>query len=210
MSEFQYASERFVAQLKHSLASRAGSPAELAAAVATILGALPAEDTPASRGSHGADRFAPAAADWLAPALSAARSGPERELAGTIAILADELRWTFGYAPDPRRPTLSDAIGFADILGKSSLLPASGIVAGLTLIAPHTYYPLHIHPAVELYLVLSGTAEWTAGSTIAAQPPGTLILHPSDLPHAMRTGHEPLLALFTWSGDIVTPSRFIE
>ena len=79
------------------------------------------------------------------------------------------------------------------------------------MIAPHTVYPAHSHPAIELYLVVSGTAIWQAGGAPATpQPPGSAILHPSGIPHAMITGAEPLLALFTWRGDLQTAPSYLE
>lgn len=200
----------FPAALRRSFAKHAGASSALAAEIGAILDGLPADDVPPVPSPRRDNEPVPAVINWLGPAIAAARGGPERELATAIAAFAGDLAWTFGYAPDPRRSTLAEAIAFADIAGKAGILPADGIVTGLTLLAPSTYYPLHVHPAVEHYLVLSGTAEWTAGTASAQQPPGTLILHPSDLPHAMKTGTEPLLALFIWSGDIASPSRFIE
>jgi hypothetical protein len=56
-------------------------------------------------------------------------------------------------------------------------------------------------PAVELYLVLGGTAEWQRGDEPwRRRPPGAFILHPSRIGHAMRTLEEPLLALYAWHG----------
>ena len=50
--------------------------------------------------------------------------------------------------------------------------------------------------------------------TVAAElhgriPPGALVLHPSGVVHAMRTHEEPLLAVYTWTGeDVRTPSVY--
>jgi hypothetical protein len=71
------------------------------------------------------------------------------------------------------------------------------VCLGVTLIAPHTLYPLHRHNAVETYFVLSGTATWTAAGRSQTQPPGSFILHPSNIVHAMQTWDEPLLAVYT-------------
>ena len=68
---------------------------------------------------------------------------------------------------------------------------------------PGTWYPLHHHAAEELYLILSGTAEWTRdGIDGQPEPPGTLIHHAPHERHATRTLGEPLLALWVWLGDI--------
>jgi quercetin dioxygenase-like cupin family protein len=78
------------------------------------------------------------------------------------------------------------------------------------LIAPETRYPPHAHPAIETYLVIAGTALWSLGTAPgAAQPPGALILHPSGEAHAMRTQAEPLLAIWSWRGDVTSPSVYL-
>ncbi|MDQ0471827.1 dimethylsulfonioproprionate lyase family protein [Labrys wisconsinensis] len=200
---------RFIAVLRERLqASRLASP-EAAWEADAVRARLPAGDA-ASCPSQTMPAEPGSVVGWLDAALAAAQAGPEAALASAVRGLQGRLRWTFGYAPDPRWPALAASVGFADIVGKSSLVPAPDIVVGLTLQAPRTYYPLHAHPAIELYLVLSGTAEWTAGADKADRPPGALILHPSGLPHAMRTREAPLLALFTWRGDIASPSIFVE
>jgi quercetin dioxygenase-like cupin family protein len=76
-------------------------------------------------------------------------------------------------------------------------------------VAPHTNYPAHAHPALELYHVISGRARWTAGGTVEDRRPGDFILHPSGIRHAMSTSEEPLLTIYTWTGDVASPSRFL-
>lgn len=76
--------------------------------------------------------------------------------------------------------------------------------------APETIYPAHAHPAVELYHVVSGTALWTAGDILRRRVPGDFILHPSGVRHATRTQAQPLLAIYTWTGEVGTASRFVE
>jgi quercetin dioxygenase-like cupin family protein len=76
-------------------------------------------------------------------------------------------------------------------------------------LGPATVYPRHRHEAEEIYLPLSGTASWQQGDeTWRERPPGTLIHHAGDEPHAMRTGDGPLLALYLWrSSDLTQKAR---
>jgi hypothetical protein len=53
-----------------------------------------------------------------------------------------------------------------------------------------------------------GTAVWTADGQSAPQPPGSFILHPRNVIHAMRTTHHALLAINSWSGDALSPSVY--
>ena len=150
------------------------------------------------------------ACDHLDFALERGTSDREANLAVSIAALAPALRWTYSYPTNPRDQDLSSKVAFAQIVGGRGLQPVSEIHVGLTLIAPHVVYPAHRHPAVELYLVISGTALWQSGNVEPAmKPPGSIILHPGNVVHAMTTFEEPLLAIWTWRGDLVSPSVYV-
>ena len=48
-----------------------------------------------------------------------------------------------------------------------------------------------------------GTAEWQRGDAPwVRRPPGAVILHRSQIGHAMRSLDEPLPALYAWHGDL--------
>jgi quercetin dioxygenase-like cupin family protein len=148
--------------------------------------------------------------DHLPFALERGTMDREANLALSIAALAPALRWTYSYPTNPRDRDLSSKVAFAQIVGARGLQPDSEIHIGLTLIAPHVVYPAHLHPAVELYLVIAGTALWQSGhAEPAMKPPGSVILHPSNVVHAMTTFEEPLLAIWTWRGDLVSPSVYV-
>jgi quercetin dioxygenase-like cupin family protein len=147
--------------------------------------------------------------DHLPFALERGTAEREANLALSIAALAPALRWTYSYPTNPRDRDLSSKVAFAQIVGARGLQPDSEIHIGLTLIAPHVVYPAHLHPAVELYLVIAGTALWQSGKAEPAmKPPGSVILHPSNVVHAMSTFEEPLLAIWTWRGDLASPSVY--
>lgn len=149
------------------------------------------------------------ACDFLEDALALGRNGPEGTIAGAISAIAPALRWTYSYPDDPRRPGLASSVAFAQIIGPQGLKRDDRRLLGLTLMAPETVYPPHTHPAIEFYLVIAGTALWQAGHQEAsACLPGSLIFHPSGIAHAMTTEAEPLLAVFTWHGNIASPSVY--
>lgn len=199
---------RFLDALRRRIEAEPAHDPDFAHERDALLSAWPAGD--AAGGAEVTPTRLPACG-YLPEALAVALQGPEREIAAALAAIEPALAWVYGYPPDPRRPGLAEAIAFSDIVGERGLLPAGKIGIGLTLIAPETAYPNHAHPAVEFYLVLSGTALWTAGAAPEApRPPGSLILHTESLPHAMTTGTEPLLAVFTWHGDIASPSVYLD
>jgi quercetin dioxygenase-like cupin family protein len=118
------------------------------------------------------------------------------------------LPWRHGYQPHPSRPGLEDRLAWVELIGPEAPLRYPGLCLGFVLIAPDTEYPLHAHPAVELYHIISGRALWTAGETVEQRRAADFILHPSGIPHAMKTAEEPLLTIYTWTGDVTSPSRF--
>jgi hypothetical protein len=160
-----------------------------------------------------AQRLDPAelpACAYLGAALELGRAGPEAAIAAAIAPLAPRLRWKYGYPPHLGYPGLEKRIAFTQVLGARAIWPSERMLLGFTLIAPHTNYPAHAHPAIELYLVVAGAAEWRIGEAPPAiRPPGSVIVHPSSAPHAMATRAEPLLALFTWRGDLETSPAYV-
>jgi hypothetical protein len=151
------------------------------------------------------------ACDYLAAALALATAGPASHLADALTPLLAGLRWGYGYPVHPQWPDLAARVAFAQIIGRRGLMDDDRIHLGLTLMAPRTHYPLHAHPAIELYLVLAGTAGWRVeGAPFAPQPPGSLILHTSGIGHAMQTDADPLLAFYVWRGDLETAPVYID
>ena len=74
---------------------------------------------------------------------------------------------------------------------------------------PDIVYPDHHHVAEEIYIPLTGGHRMADGrrrvSRIAAA--GEVIHHASNVNHAMRTGPEPLLALYLWRGGPLARAR---
>jgi mannose-6-phosphate isomerase-like protein (cupin superfamily) len=145
----------------------------------------------------------------LAPAIAAARAGPAAGIAVALAAVAARLPWYYHYAPRDGEEDLAERIAFAELIGPDGPLAAPDCRVGFTLVAPETYYPMHAHPAVELYLVVAGHAEWSTLDAARIVPPGGCVLHPTGVAHAMRTFGEPLLALYGWSGDIDTAAFYL-
>jgi len=140
---------------------------------------------------------------------SALNLEPRDPISQALARLSDPLPWYYHYEIRPGEADLSTHIAFAELVGPDGDMGAPDCRVGFTLMAPDTFYPLHAHPAIELYFVIAGTAEWRAGDTTRPVPPGELVLHRSGEPHSMRTFAEPLLALWSWSGDLDTPAYYI-
>ena len=131
-------------------------------------------------------------------------------LLGLIMEVFDYLPWKYNYEEREDKKNLGSYMGWAELIGPEAPYKSDDFCLGFTLISPYTLYPEHRHPAIELYKVLSGTAEWTLEGVTSKRVPGEVILHPSNKIHKMQTYDQTLLALYTWSGnDVVTLSEYV-
>jgi hypothetical protein len=207
---------RLLRELETALASAAASVSD--GATATALGDFVAR-------VHAVD----AAADWPVwqgacvrlpvcrfwqGALESAPRGTARALADALGGLAPALSWAQNpnYRRRPPDASFLDDYGYAVIAGPVDGPPALAVDArlalGVLVLGPGTHYPLHAHPAVEVYVPLTPGGEWwRAAGPWRTEPPGAAIYHAPNVPHATRAGAEPLLAIYLWSGDLATHAR---
>jgi len=164
--------------------------------VLALLEPLPQLEGSFARSSHPSTRHLEAALE--------AGNASTADILGAIRPVAFDLPWRYSYAKRSDAPGLEDNMAFAEIIGPEAPFKSESVCLGLTLIGPETLYPPHAHPAIELYYVAAGTATWIANGVASRNPPGAFILHPSQVVHAMQTHREPLLAVYSWSGEDVT------
>lgn len=130
-------------------------------------------------------------------------------LMSSLADCVNDLHWRqagFGRLPG----VIQQSIAVVEILGPGGLFHRHDLRFGLLIQCAGVQYPRHQHAAEELYLVLRGTADWTADASVPTpQAPGTFVHHTSLQPHSMTTRAEPLLALWGWTGDIESSSYSI-
>ncbi len=119
-----------------------------------------------------------------------------RNLALAVAEIEPRLTWR------PRAGAASHGEAFlrghanAIVASVPGTATAGDVQIGVSLMAPHTQYPMHHHPPDEIYIVMSD-GDWfqeTAGWFTPGI--GKLVYNPSDLVHAMRSGEQPLLAFW--------------
>jgi dimethylpropiothetin dethiomethylase len=137
----------------------------------------------------------------LPRALDLAVSGPLAGIGRTLARLAPELRWEYGYERMPR--ALAERYAYAELLGPNGPVMAETLILGLVLFAPGTVYPQHAHAEIEeSYVSLAGA--WSENDS-AVYAPGSLILNRSDHEHRLTVGDRtPCLLFYAWIGP---PSR---
>jgi quercetin dioxygenase-like cupin family protein len=131
-------------------------------------------------------------------------------LLAPLAALGPSLGWVQNpnYVAAPPSPDFLENYGYAVLAGPGGLVASEAVALGVLMLGPGIHYPTHRHPAVEIYVVASGEAEWQKGEAPwRREPPGTVIRHESMMPHATRTLAEPLLAAYLWRGDLATHAR---
>ena len=104
--------------------------------------------------------------------------------------------------------------GYAVIAGPADGPPApircETMALGILLLGPDTHYPLHSHPAVELYVTLSGDGDWwREPGPWRSEPVRTAIYHAPNVRHATGAGAVPLLAVYLWRGDLTTHAALV-
>jgi hypothetical protein len=154
-------------------------------------------------------RLLPVCRFWGEAIASATRAGSS--LAGSLAVFAPSLSWTQNpnYRREPPDAGFLDHYGYAVIVGPTEGPPAlavdSRLALGVLLLGPGTHYPLHSHPAIEVYYTLTEEGEWwREAGPWRSEPSGSTIYHAPNVPHATRTQSRPLLAIYLWQGDLET------
>jgi mannose-6-phosphate isomerase-like protein (cupin superfamily) len=99
-------------------------------------------------------------------------------------------------------PEVSASFAGNAIMGPGCLIDHPDFRAGLYMQRPNSYYRLHHHEAVETYIMIEGTGDWTQGEVTTRYDVEGIIHHPSYMPHAFRTFEKPLVAIWRWSGNI--------
>ena len=147
---------------------------------------------------------------WL-PRIAADAERFGAEFVALLCGSAASLHWRQTYTLAQVGGRFLENYGWAELMGPGAITGAVQISCGVLVLGPDTFYPSHRHEAEEIYLPLAGTAEWRQGDDAASwrrRSPGTLIHHSSEEPHAMRTGEQPLLAMYLWrSADLRQGAR---
>lgn len=112
------------------------------------------------------------------------------------------LEWRRTYTADEMEAAFLENYGWAELIGNRGPFACRTLLCGFLLLGPDTLYRRHRHAAEELYLPLSGTAQWWRDDgQWRTVPPGAVLHHPPWMPHATRTTAEPLLAMYLWRGE---------
>lgn len=144
-------------------------------------------------------------AGFVEEVVELGRSGPLAAIAEAFGAVEPLATWLQNpnYSVEAMGPGFVDRYGYVELIGPGRPVESTDLLVGLLLLGPEMHYPDHAHPAEEIYHVVAGHAEWwREGQGWLRKPPGAIIHHRPMVRHAMRTGEEPLLALYCWTGNV--------
>ncbi|MCQ4630054.1 dimethylsulfoniopropionate lyase [Shinella sp. CPCC 100929] len=159
----------------------------------------------------------------VVPARVPIQAACETELAATETPLARALAALLpavhitrstSYLANPPSSDFGANYGYGVICGPQggppTLIEDPDIAFGLMFLGPKTHYPLHHHPADELYYTVTAPSFWRAGTADwTRRGIDEIIHHPPWLPHATLAAERPLVLLYIWEGDLETDAAFI-
>jgi len=146
------------------------------------------------------------------PAAAEIAGGPGRRLAALLAASGDRLSWGQTYGEADLGKEFIERYGWTEVFGTRGHFENDGIAGGFLLLGPQTLYPDHRHEAEEVYVPLTGGTEWRmADGAFRRRQAGEVIHHRPNVGHAMRTGEDPLLAIYLWrGGPLAARSTLVE
>lgn len=134
----------------------------------------------------------------------------EPDLAAAIAAIEEDLQWrqSSSYSDAVLGEGFTDNYGWAEIIGPRGFFPGNDFLLGLLMLGPERHYRDHYHPAPELYWLLTSGSLWSRNSgAFELKPPGAIIWHSPMLLHATKTETAPLLTVWCWTSDTLTPAK---
>lgn len=188
--------ERFVAALDAAVAPRCAALESAADAARRCLAEI---DTSAAS-CRSTSNWLPAC-EWVPAATARLAASDLAELGESIVELASHLGWyrRVGLAAGPE---FADGHANAIVVGRGGIIERDDVMIGLTVMAPHVLYADHHHPPEEVYLVLSA-GSWRQNDGPWREPGiGGIVYNPPDIIHSMRSGPQPLLAIWMLPGAI--------
>jgi quercetin dioxygenase-like cupin family protein len=147
---------------------------------------------------------------WLQNAIDGAQGAPgvvravrDAATAGSWYQIYESGSASGRSASEPRE-ALTGGMFAAQMIGSRGLVNSDTLLAGLFLLGPGLHYPLHQHPATEIYFGVSGEIGIQHGLEGEPQAlgPAEVSLTPSNRLHALTVGASPVLLLYCWLGEL--------
>jgi len=144
------------------------------------------------------------------PDVEANAGRGEARLVRAFLECAPQLHWMQSYSVDDFGQHFFDNYAHVELIGTMGHFDSNEIAAGLVLYGPEIDYPDHWHVAEEIYIPLTGNGLWSRDSEPhVKRTAGEFVFHESNMPHAIKTGDTPLLAMWVWrGGDLAQKGDF--
>ncbi|MFK7938671.1 MAG: dimethylsulfonioproprionate lyase family protein [Roseovarius sp.] len=118
-------------------------------------------------------------------------------------------QWRDTYRHTSIGEVLHSHFGTYELLGRDAAFATDQMRGFMVYQTPGYHYPMHHHPAEEIYLVLAGEAEFhVEGQRSRILRPGDTQYHETNQPHALTTHTTPVMAYVLWRGDLTTKPVF--
>ncbi len=139
----------------------------------------------------------------LTPAIAAATRAGLCPVIEALRACIGLVPWETYYEHTDWSAPFLDHFASGELVGPSGYIPNDDVSLGLFVLGPNVTYSEHAHAAAEIYYVLGGGAYWALDGKEKAGwfDPGDLVFTAPDQRHEIRTGHAPLLAVYTWKSD---------
>ncbi len=148
--------------------------------------------------------------DYL-PRLASMATAPYRGIIDSLIEAQANLRFGQTYSEADFGAEFLRQYGWIKILGPDAYWHSSQLASGFLILGNDVTYPQHWHEAEEIYLPISGNAEWyREDQGWQRQPVGTVIHHSGGVKHGTRTIGEPLIALYLWRGGDLNQKSAIQ
>jgi len=176
-----------------------------------FAGLLTAVDWTAPRRPHPPARSVSGLAH-LSPAIAAATRSGLCPVLEALRACVGLVPWETYYERTAWSEQFLDNFASGELVGPSGYIPNDDISLGLFVLGPNVTYTEHAHASTEIYYVLGGGAYWSRDrkETTRWFGPGDLVFTTPDQRHEIRTGHESLLAAYTWKSDPAARSYHYE
>ncbi len=121
------------------------------------------------------------------------------ELRDALIEVSPKMMWRETYKGTDIDPDFMERFGCYEIIGRDAPFASEKMRSFLVYQPPHLHYPWHHHPADELYMVISGEAEFhLKGQGSETLKTGQTAFHPSNTPHALTSHDHPVMAYVIW------------
>ncbi|MBC8240089.1 MAG: hypothetical protein H8E30_06385 [Alphaproteobacteria bacterium] len=150
-------------------------------------------------------------------ALNASEAGPAHtaRIARALRFLEPHCRWLQNPNYTARNQGAKFKAGQAYILpvgpvANHGLTQSGDLLVSTMLMAPGVHYREHVHPAPEVYFILSGESFWRRGEEPwRRHGAGALIHHAPNQIHTTQSDTAPLLCLAIWYRDITSHAKVV-